>query len=138
MKNFKFKQLKINQSSNLKIKISNIFLKKFIQLSGDNNPIHTNKNFAKKYGFKDKIMHGMLLGTFYSKFIGKKLPGKFSLIMESNIKFHKPVYLNDTISIKGSIKALSSVYKIATIKILATNQFNKKISSAKIQVKLNE
>ena len=72
MKNFKFKQLKINQSSNLKIKISNIFLKKFIQLSGDNNPIHTNKNFAKKYGFKDKIMHGMLLGTFYSKFIGKK------------------------------------------------------------------
>ena len=58
--------------------------------------------------------------------------------MESNIKFHKPVYLNDTISIKGSIKALSSVYKIATIKILATNQFNKKISSAKIQVKLNE
>ena len=84
------------------------------------------------------IIHGMLIGSFYSKFIGVDLPGKYSLILETNIKFIKPVFVGDLLSIEGKVLSLNKVYKIATIGISTKNQKRKKISSSEIIVKLNE
>ena len=63
---------------------------------------------------------------------------KFSLLMSMDIKFNKPIYLNDVITIKGQIVHLNNSYKVATIKIYATNQLAKNVSNAKAMVKLNE
>ena len=138
MKSYKFKNLQLGQSESFKIKLKKEIIKKFISISKDYSKIHTNKKFACKYNFKDKIIHGMLLGAFYSRFIGIYLPGKFSLLMSMDIKFNKPIYLNDVITIKGQIVHLNNSYKVATIKIYATNQLKKNVSNAKAMVKLNE
>jgi len=138
MKNYKFKNLKLGQKDFFRVKINNKLLRKFINLSGDRSEIHSNKNFAKKYGFKDKVVHGMLLGALYSRFVGLYLPGKFSLLISIHINFIKPVYLNDTIHVKGKIIHLNKSYKIATVKIEAHNKSKSKISTAKAMVKLNE
>ena len=138
MKNYKFKNLRLGQTESFKIKLKKEIIKKFISISKDYSKIHINKKFACKYNFKDKIIHGMLLGAFYSRFIGIYLPGKFSLLMSMDIKFNKPIYLNDVITIKGQIVHLNNSYKVATIKIYATNQLTKNVSNAKAMVKLNE
>ena len=138
MKSYKFKNLQLGQSESFKIKLKKEIIKKFISISKDYSKIHINKKFACKYNFKDKIIHGMLLGAFYSRFIGIYLPGKFSLLMSMDIKFNNPIYLNDVITIKGQIVHLNNSYKVATIKIYATNQITKNVSNAKAMVKLNE
>ena len=52
------------------------------------------KKFAQKYNFKNRIVHGMLIGSFYSKFIGVDFPGKHSLILEICIKILLVIQLN--------------------------------------------
>ena len=138
MKNYRFKDLKIGKTSVFKIKITKKLVSHFMLLSNDLSKIHIDDNFSKKYGFKKRVVHGMLIATLYSRLIGMNLPGKYSLLTNIEIKFIKPVYLNDTISIKGKIDALNKPYKVAIIHIEAKNQLNSLVSSAKSTVKLNE
>ena len=139
MKSCAFKSLKIGQSNSCKVKFTKESIKKFISISKDYSKIHFDKKYALKHGFKDKITHGMLLGVFYSRFIGVYLPGKHSLCIGwDDIKFNEPIYLNNVISIKGKIVHLNSPYKVATIKIKATNRLKKIVSTATAIVKLNE
>ena len=138
MKNYKFKDLKIGKTSTFKIKITKKLVSNFMLLSNDLSKIHINDDFSKKYGFKKRVVHGMLIATLYSRLIGMNLPGKYSLLTNIEIRFIKPVYLNDIITIKGKIDTLNKSYKVAIIQIQAKNQLNSIVSSAKSTVKLNE
>ena len=138
MKSYKFKDLKIGKSSSFKVKITKKIFSNFLLLSKDLSKIHVDENFSKKYGFKGKVVHGMLIATFFSRLVGMNLPGKYSLLTNIEIKFNKPAYLNDTITIKGKIESLNNAYKVAIIQIKAINQFKSIISTAKAMVKLNE
>jgi len=138
MISYKFKDLKIGKSSSFKVKITKKIFSNFLLLSKDLSKIHVDENFSKKYGFKGKVVHGMLIATFFSRLVGMNLPGKYSLLTNIEIKFNKPAYLNDTITIKGKIESLNNAYKVAIIQIKAINQFKSIISTAKAMVKLNE
>lgn len=138
MESYKFKDLKIGKSSSFKVKITKKIFSNFLLLSKDLSKIHVNENFSRKYGFKGKVVHGMLIATFFSRLVGMNLPGKYSLLTNIEIKFNKPAYLNDTITIKGKIESLNNAYKVAIIQIKAINQFKSIISTAKAMVKLNE
>lgn len=65
----------------------------FAQLSGDSNPIHISKEYARKTKFKKPIAHGMLIGALISSMIAKDLPGEGSIYLSQNLKFIKPVYV---------------------------------------------
>ena len=138
MISYKFKDLKIGKSSSFKVKITKKIFSNFLLLSKDLSKIHVDENFSKKYGFKGKVVHGMLIATFFSRLVGMNLPGKYSLLTNIEIKLNKPAYLNDTITIKGKIESLNNAYKVAIIQIKAINQFKSIISTAKAMVKLNE
>ena len=138
MQNYKFKNLKIGLSSSFEKKITTNIVKNFIKISGDNNLIHTDPKFAKKYNFKKNIGHGMILALFYSKFIGKVLPGKYSLIISTDLRFHKPFFINDKLKFLGKVTHLNKLYKIATVYIKASNQEKKLISTCSANIKLHE
>jgi 3-hydroxybutyryl-CoA dehydratase len=138
MKKYLFNELKIGLSTKYKRKISNKIIDDYIKLSRDNSPIHTDKIFAKEKGFNNKIAHGLLLGSIYSKIIGVDLPGKNSLLLNIKIDFIKPIYANDTIITIAKIIHLNKSFKVATILFSAINQFKQKVSKAEANVKLNE
>ena len=138
MKIYYFKNLKVGLSKSFEIKITQTMIKNFIKISGDNNLIHTKSKFAKKYNFEKKIGHGMLLSLFYSKFIGKFLPGKYSLIISTDLKFHKPFFIDDKLKFLGKITYLNKLYKIASENIKVLNKEKKLISTCSANVKLHE
>ena len=47
----------------------------YSQISGDDNPLHVNEEFAKQTVFKGRIAHGMLTCGYISSVLGTKLPG---------------------------------------------------------------
>ena len=51
----------------------------FAGISGDNNPLHLNEEFARESIFKGRIAHGMLTAVFISTVLGTKLPGPAAL-----------------------------------------------------------
>ena len=88
--------------------------KLFIQISKDYNPIHTKSSFAKELGFKDKILHGIILNCFISFFVGEMLPTKNIIIIEQKIKYYNPFYIDDilnfNIKISKIIKSTQCIY----------------------------
>ena len=49
---------------------------KFTELSGDNNPLHNDEDYAKTTTFGSRIAHGMLVSSYFSTLVGMYLPGK--------------------------------------------------------------
>lgn len=75
----------------------------FAAVSGDNNPLHMNAEFAEKTRFEKRIVHGMLTTSLWSTLVGTKLPGPGSAYMSQTINFLKPVHIGDTITARVTV-----------------------------------
>ena len=80
--------MKIKKRYRWNFKFTDLDLKKFSKLSGDNHPIHSNKNFAKKKGFRNKVVYGVLLASQISKLIGNEINNKNIMMVGFNIEFY--------------------------------------------------
>ena len=104
VKKIYFNNLKENQFYTDSVKVTDTNIKKFASASGDNNPIHLNEEFAKKTIFKSRIAHGMLIASFISSVIGNKFPGNGTIYVSQNLKFKRPVKINDVVKIKITVE----------------------------------
>ena len=74
----------------------------FIKLSGDNNPIHHDENFARKTMFKGRIAHGLLAMGLISAGL-TRLMGPGNVWLSQNFEFLKPIRINDYLTAKLKI-----------------------------------
>jgi len=63
----------------------------FAKVTGDDNPVHLDADYAAKTAFKRPIVHGMLGACVFSKVFGTIYPGPGSL------------YLSQTLDFKGAL-----------------------------------
>ena len=112
----------IGQQDSFIIKITESMVEKFSNLSGDLNPLHMDNEFAESSSFNKRIVHGMLLASFFSQLIGMKLPGKNALYFSQTLNFRSPCYIDDEIEVVGEVIEKSDSTKIITI---TTSIFNK-------------
>tara|TARA_B110000914_G_C15258568_1_gene351903 strand:- start:110 stop:535 length:426 start_codon:yes stop_codon:yes gene_type:complete len=117
----KFHEICIGQINTFQIKITEKMVDDFANFSGDYNPLHMDQNFAKSKNFKNRVCHGMLLSSFFSRLIGMYLPGKNSLYFSQTINFQLPCYINQKITVSGEVKEI--IPSIKTI-VLETKIFN--------------
>ena len=117
----KFHEICIGQINTFQIKITEKMVDDFANFSGDYNPLHMEQNFAKSKNFKNRVCHGMLLSSFFSRLIGMYLPGKNSLYFSQTINFQLPCYVNQKITVSGEVKEI--IPSIKTI-VLETKIFN--------------
>jgi acyl dehydratase len=67
---------------------------KFAEVTGDNNPIHLDADYAAKTPFSQPIMHGFLAGSIFSKVFGTMFPGEGSIYMKQSMEFRRPMFVN--------------------------------------------
>ena len=65
----------------------------FADVTRDYNPIHFDKRFADVKNFRDRICHGLLVGSILTE-VGGQIGW---LASEMNFRFKRPVYFGDTI-----------------------------------------
>lgn len=82
-----------------KIIITDKMVRDFSELSGDKNPIHLDDEYSKNSIFGKRIVHGMLLSSFFSKIIATNYPGEGSIYLKQDLNFKNPCYINDEIEI---------------------------------------
>ena len=112
--------LSVGQSESLLKKITEKDIKTFSILTGDTNPVHVNDDFAKKTIFKKKIAHGFLSASLISTVIATKLPGPGSIYLSQTLKFLSPVFIDDEVVTKITIKSIDLLKKRV---ILTTESF---------------
>ena len=69
----------------------------FANLSGDHNPLHVDKEFAKTTIFGECIAHGMYTSSFISALIGSYLPGPGAIYLNQTLSFKAPVRMGDVV-----------------------------------------
>lgn len=116
MNEYLMEDIYVGLKESFTVKIEKEMLEMFLKISGDNNILHTDKEYAISKGFNDKVVYGMLTASFYSKLAGVYLPGKYCLLHEVNSSFLKPVYVGDELLISGEVKQVYETYKQIEIK----------------------
>ena len=56
----RYSKIKLGDSETVIHKITDEDLKLFVELSGDDNRLHVDKEFAGKTSYKDTVVHGMI------------------------------------------------------------------------------
>jgi len=118
----KYDDIFIGQQESFTINITESMVEKFSNLSGDLNPLHMDNKFAESSSFNKRIVHGMLLASFFSQLIGMKLPGKNALYFSQTLNFRSPCYIDDQIEVVGEVIEKSDSTQIITV---STTIFNK-------------
>lgn len=128
-------EIKEGDSFSLGINIDHNDIDLFARISGDNNPLHVDADFARERGFKDRVVHGAHLIAFVSRMIGTQCPGRDALIHSYNIQFSKPVYAGDSIRILAVVAQVSPATKTIVVKINIENSTTGQVyASGKVQV----
>lgn len=110
----------------------------FACLTGDNNPLHMDDEFAAKTTFKKRVVHGMLPASFISTMIGTKLPGEGSLWYEQKLRFISPVRIGERIRVFAKVKFKSLSQRVLTIETTVFGEGNKKVIEGEAKVKVLE
>ena len=110
----------------------------FREISGDDNPLHRDDEFARETGggkFKSHASFGMLTASLYSTMAGMFLPGKYSLIHSfDELSFLKPVFAGDVLTVTGTVTDKNEDLRLIMLKAVIRNQDNKVVSRAKMKV----
>ena len=87
----------------------------FAGITGDNNPVHINEEYAAATPFEGRIAHGMLTASLVSTVLGTRLPGYGTIYLSQSARFRAPVSIHDTVNVIATIKALDPGKKRVTL-----------------------
>ena len=124
MKAVKFSELKVGMKGSYTKKITQDDVDKFISICNDINPIHVDDEFTKDTPLKTKIVHGILTSSLISTAVGTKVPGPGSVWLDQNLKFLKPVRINDTITAISEIIVKVEDRQQVIVRTTCVNQNN--------------
>jgi 3-oxoacyl-[acyl-carrier protein] reductase len=128
--------INVGQKVELIHKITQADIEKFIDLTGDDNPLHCNEEYAKNTSFKGVVSHGMLTASFISTIVGKKLPGDGALWISQSLNFLLPVRVNDELVFESEVIKIQKREAILHIETKVYNQNGKKVLTGIGLVKL--
>ena len=133
-----YKEINIGDTADIKHTISQTDIEKFVDLTGDDNKLHVDEDYASTTSFKKPVAHGMLGASFISTIIGTKLPGDGALWFSQNLEFLKPVRVGDELRITA--KVIKKIDRTKTIELQTDiyNQHKQKVTTGISKVKLVE
>jgi Acyl dehydratase len=114
--------LSIGQSASHSIVVTDDTISRFIQLSGDRAPAHTDAAHARAMGFDGCIAHGFLVTTGYSRLLGEVLPGPDTVIHSVDLQMTAPVYSSDTLTYTVRVAKVSAAVQTVRLDLQCTKQ----------------
>ena len=122
-----YDDIKIGDTAQISKVVTDEDIKKFAEVSLDENPIHLDEEFAKNSMFKQRIAHGMLSAGLISAVIGTKLPGVNTIYMGQDLKFVAPVFIGDEVTATVEVIDKRDDKHIVTLKTTVVNQDGKEV-----------
>jgi acyl dehydratase len=73
-------------------------VQRFIEITGDVNPLHVDEQFAAATRFGRRVLHGMLTASILSTMVGMFIPGKGAIYRSQTLNFLRPVHVGETVT----------------------------------------
>jgi 3-hydroxybutyryl-CoA dehydratase len=78
----------------------------FAAVSGDNNAVHINEEFAATTRFGGRIAHGFLTASVISAAVANRLPGPGTIYLSQHLNFRAPVHPGQTVHASVTVSAI--------------------------------
>lgn len=114
LKKVPINDLKIGDYAEISKKMTFDMVRDFSEISDDFNPLHLDPNYAEKSIFKRQIIHGMVAASLFSGLFGTKLPGTGCLYKSQNIRFKRPIFVDDIVKAKVQIISINLNARVLT------------------------
>ncbi|MFD2111065.1 MaoC family dehydratase [Thiorhodococcus fuscus] len=109
------RELKIGDKATITRRFTDADVRQFAELSTDHNPIHLDPDYAAGTQFKQRIVHGALVGSLFSALLGEHLPGHGGIYMGQTLQFKAPVFLDMEVIASVEITAIHERKPIVTL-----------------------
>lgn len=96
-------QFSVGNTYRQTIRITDQMVKDFAALTGDDNPIHLDDDYAKKSRFGQRIAHGMLVASMISRILGRDFPGPGTIYLSQTVQFKGPVWIDQEVRFQFTI-----------------------------------
>ncbi|MCG8441744.1 MAG: bifunctional enoyl-CoA hydratase/phosphate acetyltransferase [Caulobacterales bacterium] len=100
IENKTFDEIAVGDSAEIVRRLRADDIELFAVMSGDVNPAHVDEEFARSGRFHRVIAHGMWGGALISAVLGAELPGPGTVYLEQSLRFHHPVGVGDTVTVR--------------------------------------
>ena len=117
-----FQDIAIGSAYSFERYIDAALVESFAQISGDYNPLHMDEAYCARTKFGGRIVHGMLLASFFSALVGMLCPGRGCLYLSQDIRFKKPLMLNQWTIVKGTVTAKSEATNMVVLATVITDK----------------
>lgn len=138
MNQYKYEEITIGQKESFTVTITEEMQDSFRKITGDINPLHESFEYATAKGYKDRVVFGMLSASLLSTLAGVYLPGERSLIQSVSVKFRKPVYIGDTLTVEGIVSDKSDAVSTIMVKYTMTNRDGVSVAKGDMMIGVSE
>lgn len=115
-------KLSVGDSAEITKTIEQADIDAFAHVTGDNNPVHVDEEFAKNTRFGKRIAHGMLTASLISAVLANKLPGEGSVYLGQTLQFVAPVFPGDEVTARVTVKEIREDKPIVKLETICVNQ----------------
>lgn len=124
----------VGEEATLSKTVSDEDIKTFARISGDENPVHVNDEYAMGTMFGGRIAHGMLVAGLISAVLGTKLPGPGAVYMNQQLRFQAPVRPGDQVTARTQVTDWDATKGRVTLLTEVTNQEGKVVISGEARL----
>ena len=119
------------QEKRIKVHISAADVASFTALSGDAAPLHVDRDFARRAGYSEPVVHGALLAAYVSQLVGMEIPGKFSVMERIDLAFRHPCYAPCDLQIVGKVRQISEAVSSVVLDISIQDSTGRAVATGK-------
>lgn len=134
----RYSKINIGDTASITHTITKSDIQKFVELSGDDNRLHVDKEFANKTSFKKPVAHGMIGASFISAIIGTKIPGDGALWYSQNLEFLLPIRVGDKLTIQAKVLKKIARKNSIELQTYILNQHKQIVTKGIAKVKIIE
>ncbi len=110
-----YESLNVGDTFSIERKISAEDVRAFADITGDDNPLHVDEEYASGTRFGHTIVHGVFLTGLISKVLGRDFPGPGSIAVSISCKFLRPVPVGSTVTVE--VKVAEKIEKYGHIRM---------------------
>ena len=115
----RFEALEVGMSASLTRHFTRADIEAFARLAPDHAPVHMDPGFAREMGYADVLVHGWLAGAPFSGLLGNSLPGPGTVLHWTRINMVGPVFPDDLIEYRCSVRQLSATTRAVVLDLEA-------------------
>ena len=119
--------LKVGDAAEIRKTIADEDVRAFAELTGDQNPVHLDEEYAARTRFGRRIAHGMLGASLISAVLANELPGRGTVYLSQTLRFTAPVFLGDTVTARVVVKSVREDRPVVTLETVCTNQRGERV-----------